>query len=1124
MGLQETPKMPHTALGEVLRFIHHACTREGDCAHSDRQLLEQFIAQRDENAFTVLLRRHGPMVFGVCRRLLDGFDDAEDAFQATFLVLVRRARSIRNLESVGSWLYGVAQRIALKARAKNATRRHREKGAANMPATRGLRDVACLELRAALDEEVGSLPEKYRAPVVLCYLEGKTQAQAARELGCPKTSLSSRLSHACTLLRRRLSRRGIALPAGALATAFAGMATAAPLPALLTVKTVKAALLMSAGKLAGAGCVSAAAVALADDALAGMFGLKGKLALVVLALGLAIGSAGLAGHSGVAGTSSSPQGTKAPPAAAEDQAASAPEKNRRPANDRYGDPLPDGAIARLGTIRFRHGNIATKVAFALGGNVVVSAGGDILDGFDVRLWNAATGQLLRRLPNSDSGLAISPDGKWLLTQDRRLFDVATGKELRRFTGPKGQNECVAFSPDGRLVAAGNTGDSRIPGQVLLWDAGTGKLLHQLDGFGQRVSSLAFSADGGIIAAASPENALQLWNAETGKKWLRIGTEKPGLRAYQNNPIIAFAPAGKLLASGRHNGRVIVLWDPHTGKMLKELAGDGDIAFSPDGKHLASGGEDGMIRLWDVATGQEVRRWRACQRNLTSIAFAPAGNMIASVGMQDHALRFWDAGTGKEVRPSAGHTGAVRSLRFTASGYRLLSSAVDGSILEWDVPSARETGRFFKGRQIPDNAWDAHDLASDGVSMVIAEAERDPNNPNSAINVRVWDMSAPKAVCDVKGLEMLRSLRLSADGKRVAMDSKDGIHVCDAQTGKRLFLIPGGRPHSGALMFSADARLLAWAGDRDGTIHLWDMAMAKEIRRWPTGQRKTSVVAFSPDGRLLAGADREDLRIWNVAAGKEQVRLRGQSWIVSLAFSASSRVLAAGEEQAGRIQLWEVSTGQKIRQIDGPQGALTCLAFAPGGRTLASGGSDTTIVLWNLAGTAKTAAPPDATAPAATPAALDRLWSDLGTDAAKAYAGIWALARAPKQSVSLLKDKLRPVAPADAKQVAGLIADLDSEQFAVRQKAAMSLDELGEAAESSVRSALDGKVTLEVRQRLQKYLEKRESDMIRKVRAVEVLEFMGTAEARALLQALTRESPNPQVGEAAAASVSRLTGK
>src|SRR5262249_16998692 len=202
---------------------------------TDSALLERFLSQREEAAFEMLMQRHGPMVLGVCQRVAGDAHAAEDAFQATFFVLARRAGTIRKQASVGSWLYGVAQRIARRAKARAAARSDRERRAADMPRTQPPDERTSQELRTVLDEKLGRLTEKYRAAVVRCYLEGKSNEQAAQELRCPKSPLASRLAKACELLRGQLTRRGIALSGAALAAAVTAEATAVTVPAPLTI-------------------------------------------------------------------------------------------------------------------------------------------------------------------------------------------------------------------------------------------------------------------------------------------------------------------------------------------------------------------------------------------------------------------------------------------------------------------------------------------------------------------------------------------------------------------------------------------------------------------------------------------------------------------------------------------------------------------------------------------------------------------------------------------------------------------------------------------------------------------------------------------------------------------------
>jgi RNA polymerase sigma factor (sigma-70 family) len=258
---------------------------------TDRQLLERFTARKDEGAFAVLVRRHGPMVLGVCRRILGNAHDADDAFQATFLVLARRARDVGRPELLGNWLYGVAYRISLKAKSQASRRSQCEKQAATMYAGNQPADSARQELRLVLTEEIERLPEKYRAPVVLCYLQGKTNEEAASEIGCPPGSMSWRLARARELLRQRLKRCGAMLPVGGLSTALAEQAAGAAVPDALLEATVRGAVRTAAAGASASSAAAALAEAMLRELTAQRF--YRRLTRVLIALLLVGGTVGL---------------------------------------------------------------------------------------------------------------------------------------------------------------------------------------------------------------------------------------------------------------------------------------------------------------------------------------------------------------------------------------------------------------------------------------------------------------------------------------------------------------------------------------------------------------------------------------------------------------------------------------------------------------------------------------------------------------------------------------------------------------------------------------------------------------------------------------------------------------
>src|SRR6266849_1374284 len=276
--------MPVVPPSRIIRHLRSVALRQAGGGLEDAQLLERFLAERDEAAFEALVRRHGPMVFGVCRRVLGGRHDAEDAFQATFLVLACKAAAVRDRGAVGSWLYGVAYRTAGKARARAARRRVQEREAAVSEARNDKPHHD--DLARLLDLELSRLPDKYRGPVLLCDLEGASRKEAARQLGLPEGTLSSRLATARSMLAKRLTRRGLALASGGMSAVLAENVASACVPALLIGSTVQAAARVAAGQAVTA-ATSASVASLAKGVMNTMLMSKLKIPLgVVLAVGL----------------------------------------------------------------------------------------------------------------------------------------------------------------------------------------------------------------------------------------------------------------------------------------------------------------------------------------------------------------------------------------------------------------------------------------------------------------------------------------------------------------------------------------------------------------------------------------------------------------------------------------------------------------------------------------------------------------------------------------------------------------------------------------------------------------------------------------------------------------------
>ncbi len=330
--------MPGRPLTAVLQHVRNLAGA-GDATDAD--LLGRIAARREEAAFAAVLERHGPLVFGVCRRVLADVQDAEDAFQATFLVLARKAGSIRRGASLASWLHGVALRVSLEAKTRAALRRRHERAAAALRRDGAPDEAPWADVRPALDEELRRLPEKYRAPLVLHYLEGKTKQEAARQLGWAEGTVSGRLDRARKLLRRRLVRRGVAVPAGALAAVLSAEAAPAAPPALQEA-TLRAALSFAAG--AAASGVAPEVASLSERALRSLAAVRVKVgaALLLLAGMLAAGTGFVAQYLQASPPEEGPEVAQALPA----DAPIPPQPEEEPDED--AEPgLKDRAVARL---------------------------------------------------------------------------------------------------------------------------------------------------------------------------------------------------------------------------------------------------------------------------------------------------------------------------------------------------------------------------------------------------------------------------------------------------------------------------------------------------------------------------------------------------------------------------------------------------------------------------------------------------------------------------------------------------------------------------------------------------------------------------------------------------------
>jgi RNA polymerase sigma factor (sigma-70 family) len=1159
--------MASTALRSVIRHLHRLVGAGPAGGLADADLLQRFLSQRDEAAFEVLVWRHGPMVWNVCQRLLHHPHDTEDAFQATFLAFVRKAGSIRERTSLSSWLYKVAYRVALKAKARAARHARREtQGVELLPAKPVQPETVWRDLRPVLDDEVNRLPLKYRLPLVLCYLEGKTTDEAAQELGCPRGTVATRLAWARERLRRRLTRRGLAVSAGVLATSLSQNAASATLPAALVTATVRSGLLFMAGN-AAAGVLSAEVVALAEGVLKAMAISKLKVAAaMLLAVGMLAAGAGVAVHEAQVAQEPEAKQAERPKAAVKE--AGQPERDRgtQARSDRYGDPLPNGALARLGSLRWRIG----------------------ISGY------ASPVEVLAFAPDANTVASVSRHGLW-------LFDKANGKLMKRIhfgdifkwgfsPGPR-----FAFSSDGKRLACSCTVQvgTRMKSVVQIWELSSGRKLQEFDE-AQHLQWLGWSADGQPLAVILGKGVILFHELATGKERRFQAENLPDIDNGLN--CCAYAAGGKILAVPDQRS-VIHVWDTSTGEKRCTLQAKGDstggLVFSPDGLSLASlswePASKAAVQLWDVATGKATHTVAADQKYFASVAFTPDSKTLATIGGSE--VRLWDVAAGGERGRivwgvPAGPEGGLR-LRggplfgqpavFSPDGKTLVTTEqYSGAIHVWDVAAGVLKPEYPGHTKEP---W-LIAFSPDGRRVASGGPFRDGT-------IYVWDTATGESLARVRQEAWVRGCAFSADGRSLFSFWTDGgLVICDAASGQQLHNVNLDDPDSpgtqqlgagmslsndsktlialgqstkngeilltawdtatrktlfrrkferlGIAAVSADARVLATVSEEmvpakgpkqisgPGPIRLQDLATGEHLLTFPVLEW-TQPLALSPDGRLLATTTSAEnvhtLRLWEVATAAELVALPTVN-DPRIAFCADSRVLAM-PAPAQEILLWDVRRGKELRRIKGFGADVTSLAFSPDGGRLASGLSDSTLLVWDVAATRKAGKPGglEAVDPA-------QAWFDLGADAPKAFAARAALAESPEKTVSLLKERMKPVQAVDVRRLRRLLADLDSDRFAVREEARKGLEEMGELAVEAMRQTLADKPTLEVRQRIEALLGKLRGpitrpEMLRGLRAVAVLEDIATPGARQVLETLAKGAPEARLTQEAKASLNRL---
>jgi WD40 repeat protein len=795
--------------------------------------------------------------------------------------------------------------------------------------------------------------------------------------------------------------------------------------------------------------------------------------------------------------------------------------------DFYGDPLPEGAIARLGTVRFRCAGAVHAVAFSGDGKLLAASS----DGENmVVLRDRVTGRKLREIPvggrgNPPTHLRFSSDGKRLYSS-MGLWDVETGAVARDLPRLPAGARLVGYSPDGREVILLQQKE------IVRWDVEKGREVGRYPNPETGYLNTAALVGERLLVPQFDGQAVILWDAAQKKQLWSVKTTRE--KNYPGLPR-AFSADGKLFAV-EAPPRVISVYESVTGKLVRRLETDVEkiywsCSISPDARTVTASCWDGSLRLFDLESGRQRVKIPAIEGWCTTAFFAPDSKAFATGGPNNpHAVLLWETATGKRIDPFPRHTSPLSSVSFSPDGRMAATCSSlrgDPVVRLWDP----QTGRLLRSLDAS-NAGGVSDVAFSPDGRTLASCDWSGEK-----KVRIWDVRTGRERHALAGHEGgCTRVAFSPDGKRLASgdayynrkgQQEGRLCIWDAEAGKLLREVRGTRGAIQQVAFTGDGRHVLAAANG---IHVYDADTGQLVGEPFLAPTRIWSTAPSINGRLLATTDGfHPVRLWELASRRE-IPLAvpgGNGYGVTLSPDGHTLAVTTGSLQCKNVVLFHWPSGQTVGRVSIDGGVRFRAFFTPDGRRLAVlPDVESSALIWDVAGMVKRPL-----AAAARPAAADlrQWWASLRDDnPAEAYKAVWRFAAVPEHAVPFLAEVLRPseAQGPGAATIARWINDLDSSEFRVREKASRELERAGVSAVDALRKARKGDVSLEQKRRIDQLLAALDGpipgpEQLRAIRAVAALEQIGNPEARKVLGELAAGGAGARLTREARAALERL---